>query len=111
MVDAITLLITFVDLSIFVLAIQIHLEEFELSQNAINYLYSSYCIGYFVMSLVLAVFHRYGQLGMMVLGMAGMGVSLLLMSPWDLVLDRNYYYIVVSIPLFGIMLAALYGKE
>ena len=95
----------------FVLAIQIHLEGFGASQDTINYLYSAYCIGYFVQSMLMAMFHNYNQLGMMIFGMGGMGVCLILMAPWDLIFDREFYYVAASMPLFGIMISALFGKK
>ena len=58
----------------------------------------------------MVIFHRYNQLGMMILGMAGMGVSLVMIGPWELIFERSFYYVVIGIPLFGIMLSALYGK-
>ena len=95
----------------FILAIQIHLEEFGASQGTINYLYSAYCVGYFVQSMFMTVFHNYNQLGMMIFGMGGMGVCLILMAPWDLIFEREFYYVAASMPLFGIMISALFGKK
>ena len=110
MIDSITLLIAWVDLRVFILAIQVHLEDFGASQNTINYLYSAYCLGYFMQSMFFAVFHNYNQLGMMIFGMGGMGICLIMMAPWDFIFDREFYYVAASMPLFGVMFAALYGK-
>ena len=110
LIDSITLLIAWVNLRVFILAIQVHLEDFGASQNTINYLYSAYCLGYFLQSMFLAVFHNYNQLGMMIFGMGGMGICLIMMAPWDFILDREFYYVAASMPLFGVMFAALYGK-
>ena len=49
----------------------------------------------------MVIFHRYNQLGMMILGMAGMGVSLVMIGPWELIFERSFYYVVIGIPLFG----------